>query len=520
MTRKIKAIIALLLTFACMFTYVACGEDKPDDKDDATQAGAQSNEELKGSEEVSEFISQLVSGEDSSDDDSSEEVDTTPKPSLHCIPADTFSDTDADGKAQRDSEYVSINYDSMRGIWLDQFSMNSIYAAGSKQKPEENFTRIIDKICKGIADAGFNTIIVQVRPNGDSFYPSEYYAPSYYVVGKYGNEFEYDMLKIFVETAHVYGLSFHAWVNPMRLMAGINLNNCGEQYPLTQWYKDEAKRASNLSQSGDLMYLIPGVEENQQLVWDGVTEICTNYNVDAVHIDDYFYPTMDANFDRVHWETVKDNYDYGIEELSRRAYRLEQVNKLVKGMYDAVHAVDSTLWFGISPAGNIHNNLNALYADVNTWCSVTGYCDYIVPQVYWGFEHPSTASKFDICCEAWRNLCTSDDVRLIIGIGIYRINAKNQSDFKEYAEHDDVTKRQLEYIAAMEKNDGFVFYTYSTMFNSSGTLQGIQKERKNFLPTLKAFGGDKAYTVVAFQEAEGEESAAESTDASSAEASE
>lgn len=505
MTRRIKAIIALLLAFACLFTYVACDKKEGDNNDDATQVGNQSNDSadqnsgnLEGSEEVSQFISELVSADESSENEPEEE-----KPSLYCIPEDTFTDSDADGKAKRDPNYVSVNYDSMRGIWLDQFSMSGIYSAGSKQKPEENFTRMIDKICKGIADAGFNTIIVQVRPNGDSFYPSEYYAPSYYVVGKYGNEFEYDMLKIFIEKAHVYGLSFHAWVNPMRLMAGLNLNNCGEQYPLTQWYKDEAKRASNLSQSGDLMYLIPGVEENQQLVWDGVTEICTNYNVDAVHIDDYFYPTMDASFDRVHWETVKENYNItGYEEMDRRAYRLEKVNALVKGMYDAVHAVDDTLWFGISPAGNIHNNLNALYADVNTWCATDGFCDYIVPQVYWGFEHPTTTSKFDICCEAWHRLCAKSNVRLVIGIGIYRINSKTNKDFKEYAENDDVTKRQLEYIAGMEKNDGFVFYTYSTMFNSSGTLQGIQKERKNFLPVLKKFGGDKAYTVVALEEAD------------------
>ncbi|MBQ3195160.1 MAG: family 10 glycosylhydrolase [Clostridia bacterium] len=516
MTRRIKAIVALLLAFACMFTYVAC--DKKDDggDKDATQAGTQSQTQSgENSAETSEFISQLISDAES-EDNTSDESSEAPAPQgnkLACIPADTYTDTDADGKAQRDPNYTSINYETMRGIWLDQYSMNSLYSSAGKQKPEANFTRMVDKVCKGIADAGFNTIIVQIRPNGDSFYPSEYYAPSYFVVGKYGNEFEYDMLKIFVETAHVYGLSFHAWVNPMRLMAGTNLNNCGEQYPLTQWFKDETKRASNLSQSGDLMYLIPGVEENKQLVWNGVTEICTNYNVDAVHIDDYFYPTMDSEFDRAHWDLVKNDYaEFGNEELDRRRYRLEQVNLLVKGMYDAVHAADPTIWFGISPAGNIHNNLNALYADVNTWCATDGYCDYIVPQVYWGFEHPSTASRFDICSDQWMKLCTSDSVRLVIGIGIYRINSKTDKDFAEYKEHDDVTKRQLEYIAEMEKNDGFVFYTYNTMFNLSGTLQGITKERKNFLPTLKQFGGDKAYTVVTYDDV-AEDSSAESVSA-------
>ena len=515
---------------SCLFTYVACGEDS--DKKDATQAGTQNNNTedsadvggaAQNSEEVSEFISELISDtvsevesedadkdestkaekvpvEESSEDESSEEPEGEKK-SLACFPADTYTDTADDGSAQRDPNYKTVNYESMRGIWLDQFSMQSIYSSGGKQKPEENFTRMIDKICKGVADAGFNTIIVQIRPNGDSFYPSEYYAPSHFVVGKYGNDFEYDMLKIFIEAAHVYGLSFHAWVNPMRLTAGANLNVCGDQYPLTQWFKDEAKRASNLSESGGLMYLIPGVQENKELVWNGVTEICTNYNVDAVHIDDYFYPTMDDSFDKAHWDLVKDNYmATGNEDIDRRVYRLEQVNLLVKGMFDAVHAVDPTLWFGISPAGNIHNNTTALYADVYTWCGYEGYCDYIVPQVYWGFEHPTNSCKFDICSNAWMDLCKCDSVRLVIGIGIYRIDDKRNSDFKEYSEHDDVTKRQLEYLETMDKNNGFVFYTYSTMFNSSGSLSCITKERKNFLPTLKKFGGDDAYTVVGWEE--------------------
>lgn len=502
MTRRIKALLALLLALAFVVSAASCGK-KNEEGTSSTPNVSGENTEVS---DVSEFISELISQPDG---ESSQPEETS---KLHLIPADTFSDTADDGSAQRDPEYVSINYESMRGIWLDQFSMTSIYKGGNGQKPEENYTRMITKVCKGIADAGFNTIIVQVRPNGDSFYPSEYYAPSHFTVGKYGNEFEYDMLKIFIEIAHSYGLSFHAWVNPMRLTAGPNLNIMGDQYPLTQWYKDEAKRASNLSEYDSLYYLIPGVQENKELVWNGVTEICTNYNVDAVHIDDYFYPTMEDSFDDAHWTQVAEEYNItGNELLDRRQYRLDQVNSLVKGMYDAVKAVDETIWFGISPAGNISNNMNALFADVYSWGSTEGYCDYLVPQVYWGFEHPTNSCKFDVCTKAWMDLCTSDAVRLIIGIGIYRIKDSGQEAFKEYATNKDVTKRQLEFLETTGNNEGFVFYTYSTMFNTSGTLQGIQEERKNFMPTLKAFGGEDAYKVVALSDNNAEDTSDEAS---------
>ncbi len=487
MKNRVKAILALLLAMACLFSYAACDTDDGNDNSSATDAMTQSGEVSDGSE----LISEILSSDESSEEESG--------PSLTTVPLDTYSDTAEDGSAKRDPNYKTVNYDVMRGIWLDQYSMKELYCSGTKQIIEKTFTTKIQKVCKGIAKAGFNTIIVQVRPNGDSFYPSEYYAPSSFVVGGYGGEFQYDMLKIFVEYAHLYGLSFHAWVNPMRLMKPEELNVCDDEYTLTQWYKDAEQKKAHMSQSGNLLYLVPGVEENRQLVWNGVTEICTNYNVDAVHIDDYFYPTVDSGFDDVHWQQVKADYEItGIDTIDRRAYRLEMVNILVKGMHDAVKAVDPTLWFGISPAGNIGNNTNALFADVHTWCGTPGYCDYIVPQVYWGFEHPTPSSRFDVCSTAWMDI-TCEEVRLVIGVGIYRILDKTDSDFAEYKEHDDVTKRQLEYLQSMDKNDGFVFYTYDTMFNGSGSLSGIVKERKNFLPVLQEFGGDAAYTVVSYE---------------------
>ena len=481
MSKILKSVLAALLAITCLISAAACG-GKGEDKQDGSQA-------MK--EESADTSSEAESKEESKEENKNNNGLAYPLPAVP-----EYTDTDADGNAQRDPGYKPVNYEQMKGIWLSQFDMQSLYQTATKQTNENAFTLIVDKICEGVAKAGFNTIIVQLRPNGDSFYPSELYCPSKFVVGQYGAEFDYDMLKIFIKTAHKYGLSFHGWLNPMRLMTTSEITSVSQDYVIGKWYNDEAEKKEHLAQSGSNYYLIPGVEENKQLVWDGVTELCQNYNIDAVHIDDYFYPTTDESFDRDHFLTVADNYG-GDNAYSLRMYRLDMVNQLVKGMYDAVKAVDSDLWFGISPAGNINNNVSTLYASVTTWSSTKGFCDYIVPQVYWGFEHPSNAQKFDVCCEEWAKYNTEESIRLIIGIGVYRVNDSSE-DFAEYRKYDDVTKRQLEYVANMEKSDGFVFYSYGDVFDGSGGLRrgAIRKESENFIPVVKTYCGEEGNTVI------------------------
>lgn len=485
MNKTLKSILAMLLVLCFVFGAAGCGDS---DKEDGKQTV---NEQSGTVDESSAGNSESTSASDSSESKKDDKTLAYPLPEVP-----EYTDTDENGNAKRDPNYQPINYEQMKGIWLSQFDMQSLYQTSGKQTNETAFTLIVDKICAGVAAAGFNTIIVQLRPNGDSFYPSDLYCPSKYVVGLYGAEFDYDMLRIFIKTAHDYGLSFHGWVNPMRLMSASEITYVSEDYVIGKWYNDEEQRNAHLAKSGDLYYLIPGVQENQQLVWDGVTEICTNYNIDAIHIDDYFYPTTDKSFDREHFLTQADNFG-GDNDYSLRLYRLDMVNQLVAGMYDAVKAVDEDIWFGISPAGNIDNNLSTLYASVTTWCSTPGFCDYIVPQVYWGFEHSTNGLKFDNCCENWAKYNTAEEVRLVIGIGIYRIS-DTSDEFAEYRKYDDVTKRQLEYVENMEKADGFVLYSFGNLFDNSGSLKNgsIKKERENFIPVVKIYGGEEGNTLV------------------------
>lgn len=443
--KNLKALLALLLVFSFMFSAVACGGDDNSGSDDVTDAIAESGD---------------ASGETSS-----------------------TASTPAEELTIRDPNYESLNYETMKGIWISQFDTN-IFCAGGKQRDINNFKSRVEKICKAISETGFNTVVLQVRPYGDSYFPSEIYTPSSFVVGAYGRDFKYDPFRIFIDIAHEYNLSVHAWINPMRLMTTSEIEKVSTDYVIGEWYQNEELRNKYFSTFDGRYYLVPGFEETRKLVADGVTEICKNYNVDAVHIDDYFYPTNNPAFDAAHYETVKDEY------TSLVTYRLEKVNQLVNGIYKAVKAVDESILFGISPAGSINNNLTTLYADVRTWGSRTGFCDYIAPQVYWGFEHPNDKQKFDLCTEAWENICTEPSVKLVVGMGIYRANgASSSGEFAEYFENKDVIKRQLEYLEGRERVSGFIMYSFQDLFDDYGrSTAPLKLERENFLPVLQAYG--------------------------------
>ena len=453
MKTKLKAVLALILALTFVFSAAACTSDP--DKDGSGDASDTSAESTEGTESHAS--------------------------------SEAGSDTSADSSdgAHRDPNYKALNYDVMKGIWISQYD-TAVFAAGEKQRDKRNYEGRVNKICKAISESGFNTVILQVRPFGDSYYPSEYYCPSAFVVGRYGREFTYDPLKIFVDTAHKYNLSMHAWINPLRLMTKSEIKDVSTDYVIGQWYQDEESRAKYLSLYKDRYYLVPGFEETRKLIIDGATEICRNYNVDAIHIDDYFYPTADPTFDAVHYNAVKDEFG------SLATYRREKINQLVYGLHQACKAVKSDILFGISPAGSIQNNMSGLYADVRTWGSRPGFCDYLAPQIYWGFEHPDDDCKFDLCYQDWEALCTEPSVKLVVGLGIYRANRPSpDGEFAEFFSKKDVIKRQLEYIEG-KKNSGFIMYSYVDLFDNYGReTKPLEEERENFLPVMQEFGKDK-----------------------------
>lgn len=351
------------------------------------------------------------------------------------------------------SSYRALNYSEVKGVWISYLELNTLLTG----KNEWEFTVSIREAFKNCADMGLNTVFVHVRSHGDAYYKSEYYPWSKYVTGTLGQAPDFDPLEIMIKEAHSLGLSFQAWINPYRLCGVSEMKNVSEKYPVGNWYKtSEGKR---VVAEGSYYYLNPGYSESNELIASGVKEILLNYQVDGIHIDDYFYPTTDASFDKAAFS------DSGYSSLS--AFRTDNCTKTVKALYNAVKETNSTALFGIAPQGNIQNNYDFMYADVKTWCAGSGYIDYIMPQIYFGFKNK--AQPYDGVLDDWQDMVSGSSVKLIPGLGVYKIGNEDSyggSDGRyEWLDDAEIIKRQIISAEGKVNYGGFVLYSYSHVFD-------------------------------------------------------
>ncbi len=342
--------------------------------------------------------------------------------------------------------YTPIKEDKLKAVWISQYDITSAMCTKEGQTPAGEYAVYVDSLCKELSAKGYNAVFVQVRPFGDSFYPSDFYPPSKYAVGAYGNEFSYDPIELFVSAAHTYGLQFHAWLNPFRLMEEKELSLLPEDSPilrLADWGK--------LSLYNGRYYLRPSDEASCALVLNGIEEIITKYNVDGIHFDDYFYPTADPAFD---------SEDFAASGESRLLmWRRKNVSDFVKRVYALVKSLDADCVFGISPAGNMHYTYSVCCADVYKWCSREGYVDYIMPQIYFGYTH-STA-PFSEMISDWQNIIKTPDVALYIGLAAYKQGTvdNNAGEAKnEWITDKTMLIRQAE--ESLERCDGYNMFSY------------------------------------------------------------
>lgn len=331
---------------------------------------------------------------------------------------------------------------------------------------ETQFQDRINEMFDRCKDLHMNAVIVQIRPFGDAFYPSEQFPWSAYVSGKQGKNPGYDPLAYMVKAAHERDLEFHAWLNPYRVTLNTtDYNTLSDDNPAKKWKKENSKDRHTLSFGGNLYYN-PANREVQDMITKEIAWIVEKYEVDGIHFDDYFYPTLGSkyksNFDAQEYKQYQtDCKNASKTALSIVNWRRNNVSQLVKNIYTEIKNVRADVQFGISPAGNVQNLLlnDRHYVDIKKWLSQDGYVDYIAPQIYWSLSHPTAA--FGKMLQPWLDLRTNPSVHLYVGIAAYKAGESVAGD-PAWKNEQDQLKRQILYSRKTGEIAGFCFFRYES----------------------------------------------------------
>lgn len=378
-------------------------------------------------------------------------------------------------------QYFEPQNGEMTGIWISQFDMHPIYRDGNRQRDENDYRMKVDTMTDNLIKDGFNTVFLQVRPNGDSMYESEFYPTSKYIAGSYGNGTDYDAIGIFLDIAKQKGLCVHAWVNPFRLCTESELINYGKGI-LYEWYLEGIGKRIESGSDG-LLYLDPAYEEATELITNGIKEILSNYDFDGIHLDDYFYPTEFEFNDTA--EFAKSGFD------SIGDFRRSNIDRTVKAIFDTVHGFEGKV-FGIAPAGNIYSLSDGWYVDIYKWLESDDFVDYIMPQLYFGFEN--AVCPFERILNDWITAVKNDNIDLYVGLSAAKCELGSKGIADSYAgesgkyewrDNKDILARSYTAVSKSTAS-GVCIFSYSSFYDPlTGESNAFtEEERNNFIALI------------------------------------
>lgn len=353
----------------------------------------------------------------------------------------------------------------MRGVWVSYIELDM---QNESDKSESAFREKFKDIAITSKNAGFNTLIVQVRPFCDALYKSAYFPYSHILSGEQGVSPDYDALKVMCEICSELDLDIHAWVNPYRISTDSTPQVLSENNP----YVIDNELGEE-TENG--VFLNPANKMARKLIIDGVTEIVKNYDVDGIQFDDYFYPTQDGEFDDEEYAEYVDTVG-AMNCMSVDNWRIANVNTLICDTYRAIHKISNDVDFGISPQGNIDNNAK-IYADVKSWCICKGFVDYICPQLYYSLENP--ALTFENSLNSWASLDINKNVKLYVGLAGYKANS--DADEGTWLYSNNVLSKEYKIAMQNEKISGIMLYSYSALEdeNASAEISNLTNAIKN-----------------------------------------
>lgn len=364
-----------------------------------------------------------------------------------CLAGCTAQGTEKNDSPQS-AEYV-------KAVWMTYYELSSF----TQDNDEQEFKKQISKAFKELESNGFNRVTVQVRPFADAFYKSDYFPVSAYCFKSQGSELLYDPLAIMTDAAHKYGLSIEAWINPYRVSSSTDFSELSDKNKAVEW-----KDTDNLIVCDSGIYFNPASSEVTKLICNGVREIVENYQVDSICFDDYFYPDTDKSIDESSYKTYTENSG----ELSLEDWRRENVSNMVKEVYSTVKSVNENITFGISPASDIENDRDRLYADVEKWCTSEGYIDYICPQIYFGFLNENRPFM-----KTTKNWIQMSDCTMYVALPLYKAGKEDEfagdSGINEFVDNNNIIARQVTYLSKLESVKGFYIFSYSSLKDNDET---------------------------------------------------
>ena len=340
-------------------------------------------------------------------------------------------------------------------------------------RSEAEFTTAVQTMMSNLESLGINKIYAHASSYTDAFYKSSYYPWSKYCSGILDEDPGFDPLAIIINEATLRNIKVDAWINPLRSFTEEELAGLDDKYLVKQWYNDPNAKESHLMYANGRYYLNPGNKDVLTLIESIVKELCNNYSLTGIHIDDYFYPTeMSDELDQVTYQTyLAENPNTSIAD-----YRIHCTDVLV----ETIHSITKThknYVFSISPNANIQTNLTTYYADVEKWMKSKDYCDQMIPQIYFGFENETMPFKEVV--DQWESL-SNGKVDLLFGLAGYKVGKEDKyagSGSQEWIENTDVLSRQLDYVSNQRYYDGIAIFRYYLIFYpENATYDQMQME--------------------------------------------
>ena len=370
---------------------------------------------------------------------------------------------------------LSAQKREFRGVWIH--TLNGDYQGMNATRFRQYLSEQLDQF----QQAGINAVLFQVRPEADALYQSSYEPWSRFLTGTQGVNPGYDPMAIVIEECHRRFMEFHAWLNPYR--GQLNLNT--QLHPSHPYNKNPEWFFKYNNQ----LLFNPGIPECRTYINSVVADIVARYDVDGIHIDDYFYP-YPANGQPI--PDAEAYANYGAQSgQSLDDWRRYNVNLLIQELQETVRTIKPYVKFGVSPFGIYRNrksapngfgsetnglqNYDELFADVLLWLRY-GWVDYVIPQIYWEMGH--TAADYETLVRWWA-ACSYGRL-LFIGQDVDR--SARAVDLRNPNAHQFRSKMNL--ARAMTGVSGNCYWSGKVLLQNPGNIHTILSREYQRLPAL------------------------------------